>query len=256
MPWYLLGASILCLCISTALAVGPQPPKVRPNDTPTFEPAEPGTLDGAAFTKWISTQTSTGSKTLALAEGAYHVTPGSDQAHILLSGLSDVTIWMDSVNLTMSKVGLTAVKIYNCSNLVTYGPTVWWDVPGFSQATITDVQRTSRYAQLHNFPSSRWCKVPRVFHPNLFWKFVLADTSSVRCCGSRDLNIRYPLFALKENLRRKQWRQCNATSHLSDTQLCMAMFGRTRLPDTGLHSIFRENPPEFRNMHCPSKRVV
>lgn len=142
MSW--LVAYLLYFCISTALAVGPQPPKVRPNNIPTFTPTEKGTLDGEAFTTWISTQANLGSKTLALAEGAYHVTPGSDQAHILLSGLSDITIWMDSVNLTMSKVGLTAIGIYSCSNLVTYGPTVWWDVPGFSQATITDVQQTSR----------------------------------------------------------------------------------------------------------------
>ena len=47
---------------------------------------------------------------------------------------------MDSVNLTMTKVGLGAFKVYRCSNLTTYGPTVWWDTPGFSQATITDVQ--------------------------------------------------------------------------------------------------------------------
>ena len=80
---------------------------------------------------------------MALAEGAYHVTPGSDQAHILLSDLEDLTIWMDAVNLTMTKTGLTAFNIYRCANLVTYGPTVWWDTPGFSQATITEVSRTS-----------------------------------------------------------------------------------------------------------------
>jgi len=127
----------------TALAAGPQPPQIRPTDIPTFNPTEAGILDGAAFMAWISTQISAGTMTLALAEGAYHVTPGSDQAHILLSGLSDITVWMDSVNLTMSKVGLTAIDINNCSNLVTYGPTVWWDVPGFSQATITDVEKTA-----------------------------------------------------------------------------------------------------------------
>ena len=69
------------------------------------------------------------------------MTPGS-QAHISFSNLASVTIWMDSVNLSMTKVGLTAFNIYECSNLITYGPTLWWDSPGFSQATITDVKNT------------------------------------------------------------------------------------------------------------------
>lgn len=136
-------ASILSLCVSAAYAVGPLAAKQRPDDVPTYTPESAGMLNGSAFTAWISAQVSSGSKTLALAEGAYHVIPGSDQAHILLSELEDVTIWMDSVNLTMVKVSLTAFNIYRCSNLVTYGPTVWWDTPGFSQATITDVQKNS-----------------------------------------------------------------------------------------------------------------
>ncbi|KAL8847921.1 MAG: hypothetical protein Q9221_007052 [Calogaya cf. arnoldii] len=44
----------------------------------------------------------------------------------------------------MSKIGLMAIDIHGCVNLVTYGPTVWWDIPGFSQATITDVKTTKR----------------------------------------------------------------------------------------------------------------
>jgi len=49
---------------------------------------------------------------------------------------------MDSINLAMSKVGLPAFYIYECSDLVTYGPKLWWDTPGFLQANITDVGST------------------------------------------------------------------------------------------------------------------
>lgn len=51
-----------------------------------------------------------------------------------------MTIWMDSVNLTMTKVGLPAFIVYRCNELQTYGSTVWWDTPGFSQATVTEVR--------------------------------------------------------------------------------------------------------------------
>ena len=128
---------------TNAFAVGPKSPQTRPSGIPTFTPDEAGILSGTAFTSWISSQISSGSKVLALAKGAYHVTPGSDQAHILFSDLDDITIWMDAVNLTMTKVGLTAFNIYRCADLVMYGPTVWWDIPGFSQATVTDVRKTA-----------------------------------------------------------------------------------------------------------------
>jgi len=49
---------------------------------------------------------------------------------------------MDFVHLTMTTVGLPAYNNYECSDLVTYGPKVWWDTPGFSRAIITDVQIT------------------------------------------------------------------------------------------------------------------
>lgn len=64
---------------------------------------------------------------------------------------------MDSVNLTMTEVGLTAFNFYECSDLITYGPTVWWDTPGFSQATITEVKNTgnNNYKQ-YRVPSRRW----------------------------------------------------------------------------------------------------
>ena len=132
---------IFCFLIGFAFAVGPQAPKVRPENIPTYFPPAGGVLDGESFTEWISQEVSKGNRTLALGAGSYHVNPGS-QAHISFSNLANVTIWMDSVNLTMTKVGLTAFNIYECSSLITYGPTVWWDSPGFSQATITDVKNT------------------------------------------------------------------------------------------------------------------
>ncbi|KAL8703151.1 MAG: hypothetical protein Q9201_003655 [Fulgogasparrea decipioides] len=42
----------------------------------------------------------------------------------------------------MIKIGLQIVSLYQCNDLVTYRPTVWWDTPGFSQATITNVKGT------------------------------------------------------------------------------------------------------------------
>ncbi|KAI4209384.1 MAG: hypothetical protein LQ351_007674 [Letrouitia transgressa] len=141
-----LFAYLLLLHLAPVFALGPQPPKTRPGDVVTFEPQEAGVLDGAAFMDWIHSQSSAGSKAVALREGSYHVTPGSDYAHIFLDNLHSLTLWMDSVNLTMTRVGLPAFEIYRCSDLVTYGPTAWWDTPGFSQATITDVSKTGDQA--------------------------------------------------------------------------------------------------------------
>lgn len=38
------------------------------------------------------------------------------------------------------RVWTTAFNAYECSDLITYGPTTSWDTAGFSQATITDVK--------------------------------------------------------------------------------------------------------------------
>ena len=133
---------ILLLGISPifADALGPRPPRVRPEGILTYRSNMPGHLNGTAFTEWISMQAKAGHRILGLAQGAYHVTASSDIAHIYLTNLDSITIWMDSVNLTMTQVGLGGFNIYRCSNLNTYGPTVWWDTPGFSQATISNVQ--------------------------------------------------------------------------------------------------------------------
>ncbi len=143
---------IVSLCVlhvsALALALGPQPPEVRPDDVETFEPGQVGILNGTEFVQWIGSQQQKGVKAVALKEGSYHVTPSGDTAHIFLEKLDAMTIWMDSVNLTMTKVGLPAFSIYGCNQLRTYGPTVWWDTPGFSQATITNVESTG--GQDHN----------------------------------------------------------------------------------------------------------
>ena len=132
----------LSLFFSGAIAVGPQAAKVRPSNLPTFRPVIAGALDGTAFAQWISRQVKAGRETIASAHGAYQVVPGSDQPHVVLSNLHGVTIWMDSVNLTMTSVGVTAFNINECSDLTLYGLTVWWDTPGFAQATITGVQNS------------------------------------------------------------------------------------------------------------------
>lgn len=129
----------LVFCASLALALGPRAPRIRPEDIVTYKPPISEQLNGTAFSGWIKTQISQGHKILGLAEGAYNVIPGSDPAHIYLANLDSFTLWMDSVNLTMTKVGLGAFNFYRCSDVITYGPTVWWDTPGFSQATITNV---------------------------------------------------------------------------------------------------------------------
>ena len=70
-----------------ALALGPRPPRVRPEGISTYKPGTPGQLNGTAFTEWVSTQSKAGHKVLGLAEGAYHVTASSDVAHIYLANL-------------------------------------------------------------------------------------------------------------------------------------------------------------------------
>ncbi|KAL8928841.1 MAG: hypothetical protein Q9208_001619 [Pyrenodesmia sp. 3 TL-2023] len=132
------------LLSATALALGPQPPELRPNDVETFKPGQVGILNGTQFVQWIEAQHHKGVKAVALMEGSYHVIPSGDTAHLFLEKLDAMTIWMDSVNLTMTKVGLPAFTIYGCNEVQTYGPTVWWDTPGFSQATITDVTSIGR----------------------------------------------------------------------------------------------------------------
>ena len=138
----IFSVCLITISASLAAALGPKPPKIRPEGIATYKPAAPGQLDGKAFTEWISSQVSAGRSVLGLAEGAYHVTPGFEYAHIFLENLESVTIWMDSVNFTMTAVGVTAFEFYRCSDITTYGPTVWWDTPGFSQATITNVKST------------------------------------------------------------------------------------------------------------------
>ena len=135
--------------IAPIVALGPQAPSVRPAaGVTTYHPSTPGQLDGGDFMSWVTTQAGSGVRTLAIAKGAYHVQPGSQYAHIFLSSLTTgITIWMDGVNLTMTEVGLQAFQFYLCVNLVTYGPTVWWDTPGFSQATITGVEALDNSGQ-------------------------------------------------------------------------------------------------------------
>ncbi|KAL9064570.1 MAG: hypothetical protein Q9161_008792 [Pseudevernia consocians] len=124
-----------------ASAMGPEAAKVRLENIPTYSTAEAGVLDGEAFTEWVSEEVSKGSRSLALAEGAYHLNHGS-KARISFSNFAGVTIRMDSADLTVTKVGPTAFNIFECSDFITYGLTVWWGVSGFYQATTTDVKNT------------------------------------------------------------------------------------------------------------------
>ena len=109
------------ILIELASAEGLAAPKICPQNIPTYVPTEIGVLDGEAFTGWISDEVGKGSRILALAQGQYHVVPGS-QAHIFFSNLASVAIWIEYVSFTMTKVGLTAFNIYGCSGLVTLPP--------------------------------------------------------------------------------------------------------------------------------------
>lgn len=59
---------------------------------------------------------------------SYHAHPGS-HAHICVSN-SQVPLygWIPS---SMTEVGLAAFDMYDCSDLVTYGPTACWNTPEF-----------------------------------------------------------------------------------------------------------------------------
>lgn len=153
----LLVVALLCLTTSLIAALGPKVPSVRPNGIVTYSPPTAGELDGAAFAKWIVAQANDNVKKMALKKGAYHVKPsGQSGSHIFLSSLNGVTIWMDGVNLTMTNPAYQAFQFYVCKNLTTYGPTIWWDTPGFSQATITDVKALDSTGQNFNI----------TFHPD------------------------------------------------------------------------------------------
>ena len=107
------SAHYLSLMISLSLASGlrPQPPTIRPANVTIYASPTVGQLNGTSFTQWIISKVNPGSKTLALAEGANHILPGADPAHIYPVDLQGVTSWMDSVNLTMTKVGLPEFNI-------------------------------------------------------------------------------------------------------------------------------------------------
>lgn len=133
--------AIICLLFSLTAALGPKPPSVRPSGLTTYTPPTAGILDGTGFAAWVTTQANSGHKILALQPGAYHVNgSGYAGAHIFIAKLNGITIWMDGVNLTMTNSQYQAFQYYQCNNITTYGPTVWWDTPGFSQATITAVK--------------------------------------------------------------------------------------------------------------------
>ena len=138
----------LCCILLTILlslqvhAIGPQVPKARPYGLPTYEPQEAGKLDSNTFVEWVQQEVKSGHRNVGLKEGQYEASAGYDDAHILFKDLKGVTVWMDGVNMTMSKDDLNAFNILNCTDLHTYGPTVWWDLPGFSQATVSEVKRT------------------------------------------------------------------------------------------------------------------
>ena len=136
---YILGTALLAQSTAT---VGPKPPQSRPQGIPTFHPATSGELDSALFAQWVKQEADAGHKCVGLEEGEYHASAGFDDAHITFRDLTGVQIWFDGVNITMSKNRLTAFSIVNCTDLHTYGPTMYWDLPGFSQATISEVKRT------------------------------------------------------------------------------------------------------------------
>ena len=133
---------------------GPKPARVRPHRLPTYNAPEAGKLNGNDFADWVTAQVQKGEGQVALAEGTYLVTSGAKDApaHIHLQNLTNVDIWMDSVNLTMTERVLTAVKIEGCAKTSLIGPSVWWDEPGFSQATITDVRKDAEHYKIDYHP--------------------------------------------------------------------------------------------------------
>ena len=135
------SASLALFAASLVTALGPQPPHHRPNNLPTYTSPSTGILNGSHFSAWVSSQAVEGQTAVALAPGRYHVTSPDPSygAYIVLQHLTDITVWMDRVNMSMADNTVTALNVESCSNLTTYGPSLWWDVPGFGQATITAV---------------------------------------------------------------------------------------------------------------------
>ena len=82
----------LFISLSLASALGPQTPKVRPANVTTHASPTVGQLNGVFFAQWMISKVNSGSKTLALAEGANHVLSGADPAHIYPANLQGVTI--------------------------------------------------------------------------------------------------------------------------------------------------------------------
>ena len=132
---------LVALFAISVASLGPKPPRIRPEHLPTYQSPIDGVLNGSDFSAWIASQAASGSNVVALEEGQYSVnSPDLNLwSYINLVDLHDVTVWMDGVNMSLPDNTIRAFNIDSCSNLTTFGPTVWWDVPGFSQATITAV---------------------------------------------------------------------------------------------------------------------
>lgn len=135
-------ALVIAVAPQMVVALGPEPPRARPDGIPTFQPATSGKLDSATFVQWVKQQVDTGIESVALKEGEYKASAGFDDAHVKFDSLVGIELWMDGINMTMSKDGLTGFSISNCTDFIIHGPTMWWDLPGFSQATISEVKRT------------------------------------------------------------------------------------------------------------------
>ncbi len=135
------ACALLALFAAVAAAVGPQAPQVRPDNLPTYQPQTDGVLNGSDFSAWVSSEIAKGSHAVALAQGSYRLSYFDENIsqYIQFQYMSDIAIWMDGVNMTLADNTIGAFSIQDCSNLTTYGPTVWYEVPGFSQATITAV---------------------------------------------------------------------------------------------------------------------
>ena len=91
----------------------------------TFQSASKGKVKSVSFVKWIRNEVEAGNSTVGLEEGELHASSISDGAHITFKDLKGVNVWMDGVNMIMSKAGMTAFKIVNCTDPHTYGPAMW-----------------------------------------------------------------------------------------------------------------------------------
>lgn len=149
----------LALCASLALSAA----AASTSSSCTFLPPSPPALDAVVFLAWLQSHAPV-CPTLVLAPGAYDLAPPppGSPAHLVLEGLSNVTVLLAGVTLTLGARNATALYATQLSNVTLAGPVdlLYAELPT-NQAAITAIAGDGRSFDVHvpvGYPLSDWAR--------------------------------------------------------------------------------------------------